>query len=223
MKREFSYYEFAGLIVPGAIVVSGIPFLFPGVIATGLKEGMGFGEFGLLLLVAYGAGHLLHAIGNLLETGWWWLIGRGMPTDWLRSDTRVLLTESQRQAVFTKMKKCLAVTLPEEVTTMPRKEWHAIVRQVYAEVEKHKAATRVDAFTGNYGINRGLAAAFVVLAGLSLLSSTDHGWRLYVALGVFFSLSMARMHRFGVHYGRELFVQFLATEQKAEETKGDEG
>lgn len=214
MKKEFSYYEFAGLLVPGGIFVAGILALFPGAVGHLAAGGVGFGEFGLLLLVAYGLGHLIQGVGNVLESGWWWVAGRGMPTDWLRSGKRVLLTEGQRKAVFAKIGERLGISLPDDVSTMTRKEWNAVVRQTYAEVEKHKAATRVDAFTGNYGINRGLAAAFLTLAAVSLVSPGGHGWRLYVVLAVCTALAMARMHRFGVHYARELFVQFLQTEKK---------
>jgi hypothetical protein len=212
--KEFSYYEFTGLLVPGGVFTAGILALFPKCAPFVATGGLGFGEFGLLLLVSYGLGHLLQGIGNLLETGWWWIFGRGMPSDWVRSGKRFLLTDSQREAVFAKVRGVLGLTLPDSVASLSKPEWHAIVRQIYAVVQKCSAAARVDAFTGNYGINRGLAAAFVSLAAISLLCASGHGWRLYAGLGVLTALAVARMHRFGVHYGRELFVQFLAAGEK---------
>lgn len=212
--KQFSYYEFTGLLVPGGVFTAGILVLFPGCGGPLASGGVGFGEFGLLVLVAYGLGHLLHGIGNLLESAWWWVFGRGMPTDWVRSGKPFLLTEPQRAAIFAKVRDRLGISLLDPVSKMPRREWHAVVRQIYAEVQKHGAAARLDAFTGNYGINRGLAAAFVTLAAISLLSDGGPGWRLYAGLTVFITLALVRMHRFGVHYARELFVQFLQTENK---------
>ncbi len=211
--KQFTYYEFTGILVPGGIFTAGILAMFPGSSAALSSSGISFGEFGLLLLVAYGLGHLIQAVGNGVEWAWWSLYGGGMPSDWIRSGKRFLLSEPQRNAVFSKVRESFGIALPDPVSDMSKRDWHAVVRQIYAEVQKCKATERLDAFTGNYGINRGLAAAFVALAAISLLADIDHGWRLYVGFGVFIALALVRMHRFGVHYARELFVQFLTAEK----------
>ena len=61
-------------------------------------------------------------------------------------------------------------------------------------------------FNGNYGLNRGLAAACVALA---MVAATQAQW--YVVIG-FLALAIVfayRAYRFGVHYARELYLQFL--------------
>jgi hypothetical protein len=208
--KQFTYYEFTSILVPGGIFTAGILALFPGTSVALSSSGISFGEFGLLILVAYGLGHLIQAVGNGVEWAWWTLWGGGMPSDWIRSGKHILLGEPQRNAVFLKVQESLGIALPDPVSEMSKRDWHAVVRQIYAEVQECKAAERLDAFTGNYGINRGLAATFVALTAISFLAEVGDEWRLYVGYGIFTALALVRMHRFGVHYARELFVQFLA-------------
>jgi len=47
--KEFSYYEFTGLLVPGGVFTAGILVLFPKCAPFVATGGLGFGEFGLLL------------------------------------------------------------------------------------------------------------------------------------------------------------------------------
>jgi hypothetical protein len=89
---------------------------------------------------------------------------------------------------------------------MDRKVWWPISRQVYADVGKNGKVERIDTFNGNYGLNRGLSAACVALA---IVAATQAQW--YVVIG-FLALAIVfayRAYRFGVHYARELYLQFL--------------
>jgi hypothetical protein len=56
---------------------------------------------------------------------------------------------------------------------------------------------------------RGVVASLLVLLATDFYQSQTHDYKLYAVLAVASCLSLYRMHRFGVHYGRELFVQFL--------------
>jgi predicted RND superfamily exporter protein len=73
----------------------------------------------------------------------------------------------------------------------------------------------VDTFNGNYGLMRGLAAAFVMIFALAIV--TSQGIIALCVLAVLFLLGVYRMHRFGRHYATELFTQFLASRAKEED------
>jgi len=79
MNRTFDFYEYAGIIIPGAVLVMALVWLFPESRALFSKEGVTLGELGLFLIIAYAAGHLVQAVGNYLEWAWWKPRG-GMPS-----------------------------------------------------------------------------------------------------------------------------------------------
>jgi ABC-type Fe3+ transport system permease subunit len=64
MNRTFDFYEYAGIIIPGAVVVMALVWFFPESRALFSKEGVTFGEFGLFIVIAYAAGQLVQAVGN---------------------------------------------------------------------------------------------------------------------------------------------------------------
>jgi hypothetical protein len=79
MTRNFDFYEYAGIIIPGTVLVMALVWLFPESRAFFSKEGVTLGELGLFVIIAYAAGQLVQAIGNGLEWVWWKLCG-GMPS-----------------------------------------------------------------------------------------------------------------------------------------------
>jgi ABC-type Fe3+ transport system permease subunit len=62
-------YEFLGVIVPGVIVTYGFALMFPELSLLKATEKVSFGEVGLMLVLAFVAGQLLQALGNLIEEG----------------------------------------------------------------------------------------------------------------------------------------------------------
>src|SRR6478609_1704513 len=71
MNRTFDFYEYAGVIVPGAVLVLGMLWLFPEGRAHFSKEGVTFGELGLFVIIAYASGQLVQGVGNWMEWLWW--------------------------------------------------------------------------------------------------------------------------------------------------------
>ena len=94
-----------------------------------------------------------------------------------------------------------------DIESAGKAEYGAIVREVYAIVSAAGKHPRVDIFNGNYGLLRGLAAAFLALIFVALIL----GKGLYVigALVILLLLAIQRKHRFAVHYATELFTQYL--------------
>jgi hypothetical protein len=77
-----SFYEQVGLVIPGSVLLFGLLLYFPALNAFLGKDGVSVGQFGIFVLLAYAAGHLIAAGGNLLEMILWRPFG-GMPTNWI--------------------------------------------------------------------------------------------------------------------------------------------
>ena len=208
--KEFDFYQVAGVIAPGMVViVGGVLLFFPeqqqGILSI---SSVSIGSLGLGMILAYVAGQLLQAVGNGLENIYWWFWG-GMPTDWVRTYKRELISPHQRDL----LQKRVGAMLNDEKFTLsadlkPRR-WYSITRQVYAVIEAENVNRRVEIFNGNYGLCRGIAAAFLLLL-VGVITTDYQAWTIEVALGVLLGLAVYRMHRWGRTYGRELFVQYLA-------------
>lgn len=214
--RKFDFYEFAGIIAPGMLVViGGIVILSSNYEEMKKFADLSVGGLGIGVLVAYVAGQLLQALGNGIEKVWWWIRG-GMPTDWIRTGKKNVIADTQRKLLQDMVRKMLRDTAFELDATLPEKQWYSITRQIYAKLDVDKRA-RVDIFNGNYGLHRGIASGLLVLLVMVIFKDWQ-AWRIEFAMVVLFGLAIYRMNRFAIHYGRELFVQFLETAF----TEGDE-
>jgi hypothetical protein len=201
VNRNFDFYEYAGFIIPGAVLVMAIVWLFPESRAAFSKEGVTLGEFGLFVIVAYAAGQLVQAIGNYFEWLWWRLLG-GMPSGRVLSGK--FLTGEQYRRLLEALRPALGDVDPSNISKVQRR---AIAREVYTHVLGAGKAARVDTFNGSYGLMRRLAAAFIVLFVLAIVAGK--GVPVLGTLVVLFLLALHRMHRYSQHYATELFTQFL--------------
>jgi hypothetical protein len=206
MSRTFDFYEYAGFIIPGTVLVIALVWLFPETRALFSKEGVTLGELGLFVIVAYAAGQLVQAIGNYLEWIWWKLWG-GMPS--VRVFCGKHLSADQHKRLLDALGPVLGDADP---CRLPQSERLAIVREIYSEVAAAGKAGRVDIFNGNYGLMRGLAAALVVTFILAIVAAKS--MTILCVVAVLLLLALHRMHRYGCHYATELFVQYLAIRAK---------
>jgi len=205
MGKNFSFYEQTGILIPGATLVFGLLFFFPEFRALFFSDGVSIGGLGLFLLISYAGGHLAAALGSIMESCVW--LGRGRPSDWVVGEKNRLLSPEQMESLEQLIKQRLSLDIAA-IRGMNRKQWVPISRQIYADVMSHGKPARIDSFDGNYTLNRGLAAALLALALLSLAySETD--WRVTVGLLPIAAIYTYRMYRFGVSYASELYVQFL--------------
>lgn len=201
--KSFDFYEFTGVLCPGVVVLFSAAMIVPEFAPILQTSSVTVGDLGLFVILSYVAGHLVQAFGNLLETRIWRLFG-GMPTDWVRTGKNTLLSAQQNALVQERLKDQIGKPLAE----LTEKEWYAVTRSVYAAVHSAGRAARVDTFNGNYGLFRGLAAAFLFSAAM-LLAMLSFTWAAVVILLACTLLAITRMRRFGIHYARELFVEFL--------------
>lgn len=118
-----------------------------------------------------------------------------------------LLSSSQIAKVEVLTAARLGLIMPP-FAELTANNWFPIFRQIYSDVEKHGKSGRSDTFNGNYGLNRGLCAASIALS-LAIFIKVPAQWIVSLALAVASLVYLYRMHRFGVHYAREIYNQFL--------------
>jgi len=202
VNRSLEFYEFAGIIVPGAVVLLGLLWLFPEARVIVTNGGVGFGELGIFVIAAYAAGQLVQGIGNWIEWVWWKLRG-GFPTRRVLAGKLLSADQQKRLAKALGKDSKIAADAAQKSSS----ECLAIAHEVYSIVAAAGQAARVDTFNGNYGLLRGLAAAFLVLLAAAIV--TAKGLLVIGVLIALFLLAMQRMNRFGKHYALELFIQYL--------------
>jgi hypothetical protein len=202
--QKLSFYEQIGIVIPGSVLVFALLLYYPQLQILTAKDGISVGELGLFVLIAYAAGHLIAAIANALEGLFWGILG-GMPSDWVTRDPPALLSPQQIENLRTKIATRLDVTI-DRMPGLDKKTWLPISRQIFADVVKNGKPDRIDTFNGNYGLNRGLASACLVLV-LVALAHLD--WMIGLGLFLAAAIYSYRAYRFGVHYARELYLQFL--------------
>jgi hypothetical protein len=209
--KKLTFYEQVGIVIPGSVLLFGLLFFFPSLKDLLTKDGISFGQLGIFVLLAYAAGHLIAALGNFGEALFWWPFG-GFPTDWVVHEKTNLLSDEQRDGLPRKLLARLDINIPNLIGTN-RKKWFPISRQIYSDVERSGKPDRIEAFNGNYGLNRGLAAGCFALACISYVFGK---WLVAVGLLIICAIYVYRAYRFGVHYGRELYVQFLSLSDSIE-------
>ena len=204
--KKLSFYEQVGIVTPGAVFLFGMMFYVPGLRDVFAKDGVSVGGLGIFVIISYAIGHLLAALGNVIENLYWRMRG-GMPSDWIVGPKPRLLTSAQivKVEALTVARFGLILSPFAELT---RKTWFPIFRQIYSDVEKHGKPGRGDTFNGIYGLNRGLCAAALALA-LAILIMAPAQWIVSLGLVGVSLVYLYRMHRFGVHYAREIYNQFL--------------
>jgi hypothetical protein len=76
-------------------------------------------------------------------------------------------------------------------------------------VKKAGQAERIDVFNARYGLFRGLVAGLCVIWVAAIQQHFCQTPPVYLGYIITIGLALFRMQRFGFHYARELFVQFL--------------
>ncbi len=201
--NKLTFYEQVGIVVPGSVFMFGLLFFFPTLQTVLTKDGVSLGDLGIFVLLSYAAGQLIAAIGNMGESILWRFVG-GMPTDWITRTDTTLLSLSQIELIQKKLESRLGIS--EKVRGLNPIVWWPISRQIYADIVKNGKPDRIDTFNGMYGLNRGLAAATFALG---CVAAVQGKWSIALGLVVLTAVYDYRAYRFGVHYGRELYLQFL--------------
>ena len=206
--RNFTYYEFTGVLVPGATVLFSIALVYPGVMEASSLVDISIGGFGLFIVLSYALGHLVQAVGHFLEKYLWWMAWGGHPVDWLRTKPTKLLADNQLQRLLDLLPRRLGLE-PFSIRDLDFRAWEAITKQIRAQVmREERSPHRVDTFNGNFSMHRGLCIGFSFIAIAEMFIDPTR-W-IIVALAVVAALAtLWFMHIFACFYARELFVQFI--------------
>lgn len=214
MKKEFSAYEFVGVLVPGGTV-----FLCAALVNQQMRDFIASGKFdvgelGLFVIGSYVVGHLIQGFGNILEKGVWAF--RGMPSTWIRKANPSFLSNQQRAQLRPALTRLLGHEV-SELSSLDERTCNGIRGQLYARLQQAGRTDRLDSFNGNYGMFRGIATA-VLLGLIGNVFAHGYGDKRSWILAVVAVVALMRMHRFGVHYAAELYRQAL---NLAHTTKGE--
>lgn len=209
MKKDFSFYEFVGVIAPGTVVLLVLLYVFPDAVSNAYLKDFSISKFGIFIIVAYVAGHLIQSVGNVVERVWWYFFG-GMPTTWvIRKGNCPFLSDEQHASILPRVSSILKLPTKYALQEYSAQDWFSVARQIYAAVKTANAAERVDIFNGNYGFFRGIAASLILAIILVLVKARFTEPSLLAIFCITFAMAIARMHLFGKHYARELYIQFL--------------
>ena len=206
--KDFTLYDVLGVLAPGTVVTVGVVTLYPETAALLTQKEFSVGDFGLIVLVSYVVGNLTAALGNFLETPYWKIRG-GNPTERARKRRSAVLTAREQEAVQNKLRTLEMIGALEEIGSLKSADWRSLCRRLYTYVEARAMTRRIDIFNAQYGMNRGIAAGFVVLIGMLILRCSFSLWRIELILAGCASLAVYRMDRFSRYYATELFSQFL--------------
>ncbi len=201
MKREFSFYEFVGILVPSTVLLFFTNYILAFALNISLFDFGKLGDSVIFLVVVYGLGHVLNSLGNLLETILWKLFN-GIPTQWLTKKPRFAspLFDVDDEA-----------KIQEKVwQRFGKSEYKDYGRLVYTLLFNKNHTARIDIFNGNYSLFRGLAVCFILLGSLSAFLV---GWQVTVIALTLALLSLYRMVRFAKYYAREVYSTFLILEE----------
>lgn len=199
--KSFDAYEVIGVITPGAVVTLMMALHWPEFRDLLGLEGLSVGGLGIFVIAAFVTGHLVQALGNVIDIALWAL--PGMPTAWVRRPAQTLLSADQRiqlQEKVTAMEQGAA-----EIASLDRTAWRAITVRLYSRVQAAGRAGRIDGCNRTYGLSRGLTAAFLICGVWLTLDA--RGWTPEAGLAFGLALvALYRMIRSSIQYARALLV-----------------
>lgn len=202
--KTFDAYEYVGVIAPGAVLAVAIVAQWPAAKDLILSKDFSLGGFGIFLVCSFVLGHLVAAIGNVLERLVFLPVGR--PSDWVRRQNIYLISKAQRERLIEKVNELQGGNF--DLTTASERDWFSVTREIYGAVSAAGRAGRVDAFNRTYGLMRGIASALLCVTIWLLIAQWGNWQWPALALGLAI-LALYRMIHFGKLYANELFVQYI--------------
>jgi len=197
MKKEFTFYEFAGLLVPGVVFIFFGNYMLKEHSPKGLFDFSNIGDSAISLIIAYAAGHLLLGVGNFFEKAFWYFYG-GMPTQWLtkaKSEKLLLFSPEDHKKVLDKIH-----------STYEQVDGKDYGRLIYNVLFIKKLTERIDIFNTNYSFFKGLTVSLLILSGMALNAYGYQNFIIVLSIGL---ISLSRMVHFARLYAKELYLTFL--------------
>ncbi|MBS3792172.1 hypothetical protein KGY77_05960 [Candidatus Bipolaricaulota bacterium] len=194
-------YDILGIIAPGTVFLLGIAITFNAGILNKILVPQNLGYLGVYLILAYVTGHLIQAIGNLVEYLYWTCWG-GKPTNWPISRPE---SSNSPENIIEIISNITNQELPDD-SKEREKTWKKMIAQTRSKIFKEGSPERLKKFNALYGMFRGLIASALVLLPFVWKSSQINSYLAYYTLSLIIVFSSYRMHRFSQHYKKELFA-----------------
>ena len=200
--KQFDYYEFTAILVPGSTFLITMGLIFPDVFGERFFEGVSLGDLGIFVIAAYVSGHVVQAFSSLYEKVFWRIWG-GMPTEWALKNGTKYYTAEQVDLIKKKVQQDMKLALNED-GSVPK----SVTRQIYSILKNNKQTERVDIFNANYGLNRAMAASSLLGFLISLFFLWD---TIYVSGCLLLAtiLLTYRMFTFALNYSHAIYNGFL--------------
>lgn len=198
---KFDPYEYIAVIVPGTVFIVAMSFTFESVVPF-FKGSISIGDFGISIIIAFVCGHLLQAIGNIIEDVVWQAFG-GLPTSRIINNKSNLIDKSQ----FKLLEDFVSSKLNE--TLSDTKKNKNLSRLIYTYIKNKGKVDQIDAFNRNYGLMRGIFTSLLVSGIIYALFSTID-WKVLVFIICAALLAFMRMIRFAKYYAKQLYIEFIA-------------
>jgi len=170
METKFNFYDFVGYVIPGALLLGLLYWASISFFALPLTVKVdSIGESILFVASSYFAGHLVQALGNVLEArevkkwGGWYSV------QFLRdSDTHY--TPQFKREIKRIAEKMFGLSPEAETTNSVSKDkrYQEIFNLCYALIVQEGAATHTEIFNGIYSLYRGMLAAVWIGLVISL-------------------------------------------------------
>jgi hypothetical protein len=195
MKKEFSFYEFVGIIVPSVILLYSTQLIVEFTFHRQIVDFAKIGETAIFVVVSYGVGHIIQSLGNIFENFVWFIYG-GMPSKWLTNKNRF------RRYLFDSP---LNEKISEKIKNKFGEGIEDYGRLTYNTIFLKEKTGRIDIFNGNYSLFRGLSISFLLIV---FMCCYFFNWYITVLAILPFLLSVKRMIRFAKYYATEIFSTF---------------
>lgn len=207
--EQFKLYDLIAVVGPGAVLVISLSLLFPESARLLTNKDLSVGEFGMVLIASYLAGNLMAPISHLVQAAWFRCCG-GNHTDRIPQKESKILHRAEIDALNAKLRAASILRMDEDVRGITLTHWRSVVRRMRAYLAAQGSLDRIEVFNAHYGLNRGLAAAFLIL---SIVVGSTQGlatsWRIILPLLGGMTLAIYRMNDFGYYYATELIRHFL--------------
>lgn len=209
--KNFDFYEFTAILVPGTVTLLAIVVTIDAVSGLLDASALTLGQFGVFVVLAYVAGHLTQGLGNQLEKLWWAVRG-GEPTDWpFSGKCAALLSPRFGEALLGSLRGMGYAGL-ESLEALPREEWGTVHRLMRVRATAEGRGEKVDTFNGIYGMHRGLATAFVIALLCESFRPGEVRWLPIAFATGALVLAVHRMDRFARNYARQLYLEAVPIE-----------
>jgi len=211
--RQFSLYDIVGVLAPGTIVVVGLAVLYPSIGGVLVHSHLSGGELGLVVLLSYVVGNIVAGLSSLLERPYWALRG-GIHTVRAQENNGKILSVEEFECLQTKLRTARILNGAETIGDIEADRWWGITRQVHAFLEGRKLTDRVQLFNAQFGMNRGIAMALLIILTMTIARFGIQPWKAELLLAGCSAVSIYRMHTFSLHYAQTLFRTFLTAPEK---------